>query len=110
MALLIHTWDIPPDPTGREEYRLIGQEAIIIVLRQPGVRELRAYRNPLRATPQVMVQIEFDTDEALQRYLDSHTYGEILRDFIRVGCRNIRSEVWAASPLVPRPLDPGDGP
>ena len=53
MALLVQTWDIPAGRDGREEYALIGQEAISTVLAQPGVLEFRAYRNPLRASPQV---------------------------------------------------------
>ena len=104
MALLVHTWDIPSDRHGREEYQLIGQESIPIVLAQPGVKEFRGYRNPLRASPHVMVHIEFENDAALQQFLDSYVYGDMIRDLARVGCRNIRAEVWSTSPVVPVPM------
>ena len=107
MALLIQTWDIPADRRGHEEYELIGQEAIAVVLAQPGVLEFRAYRNPLRASPQVMVQIEFEGDAALQKFLDSFVYGDVIRDLTRVGCHNIQSQVWTGSPVVPVPRRPG---
>jgi quinol monooxygenase YgiN len=107
MALLVQTWDIPAGRGGREEYALIGQEAISTVLAQPGVLEFRAYRNPLRASPQVMVQIEFESDAALQRFLDSFSYGDIIGDLSRVGCLNIQSQVWTGSPVVPTPRRPG---
>src|SRR5689334_18285484 len=106
MALLVHTWDIPADRTGREEYELIGQESVPIVLRQTGVREFRAYRNPLSASPQVMVQIEFDTDAHLQQFVGSYVHGDMLHDLLRAGIRNLRTEVWTASPVIPAPLRP----
>ena len=106
MALLVHTWDIPNTRHGREEYQLIGQESIPLVLRQPGVCEFRAYRNPLRASPQVKVEIEFESDALLQQFLDSHVHDEILHDLGRVGCGNIRTEIWTSSPVVPTHVRP----
>jgi len=106
MALLVHTWDIPQDRKGRAEYQLVGQEAIPIVVRQPGVREFRAYRNPLGATPQVMVHIEFDADAYLYQFLESYVHQDIVSDLIRVGVRNFRTEVWTGSPVVPTPIRP----
>lgn len=110
MALLIHCWDMPPDRRGQEEYRLIGQELVPIVARQPGVREFRAYRSPAGATPQVMVQVEFDSDDSLHQFVASHTHGEMLRDLLRVGCHNLTTQVWAVSPAVPHPIRGEDGP
>jgi hypothetical protein len=101
MALLVHTWDMPADKRGLEEYRLVGQEAIPIVLQQPGVREFRAYRSPTRASPQVAVHIEFESDTLLQQFLESYVHGELVHDLLRSGIRNFRSEVWGASPVAP---------
>jgi hypothetical protein len=104
MSLLVHTWDMPQDRKGRAEYELVGQESIPIVLKQPGVREFRAYRNPLGATPQVMVHVEFEEDAYLHQFLASYVHQEIVGDLIRVGVRNFRTEVWSGSPVVPRPM------
>jgi hypothetical protein len=106
MALLVHSWDIPADRGGQEEYRLVGQESIPIVLSQPGVLEFRGYRNPLQATPNVMIQVEFESDALLQQFLASYVHGDLVKDLLRAGVRNFRTEVWAASPVIPGPIRP----
>ncbi len=106
MALLVHTWDMPADKRGMEEYRLVGQESIPVVLAQPGVREFRAYRSPLRTTPQVMVEIEFETDDLLQQFLESYIHGDLVKDLIRAGVQNFHTNVWAASPVMPTAARP----
>lgn len=108
MALLVHTWDLPRGRDKLEQYRLAGEEWIPAVLRAPGCREFRGYRNPLRASPQVMVEAEFDTLENLQRWLDSAEYQGILQGLASLGCTNIQVQVWEASPVVRQPRRPGD--
>src|SRR5687768_3296836 len=109
MALLVHTWDMPADKRGKEEYRLVGQEAIPIVLQQPGVREFRAYRSPTHSSPQVMVHIEFESDALLQHFLQSYVHGELVHDLMRAGIQNFRTEVWGTSPVAPEALRPATG-
>ena len=50
------------------------------VLQQPGVMEVRAYRNPYHTTPQVMIHIEFDHLAAWHQFHASERYGELMFD------------------------------
>ena len=53
MPLLVHTWDLPFTKADMEWYQDRGGEWVPMVLRQPGVIEFRAYRNPTGSSPQV---------------------------------------------------------
>jgi heme-degrading monooxygenase HmoA len=105
MALLIHTWDLPYSKADLSWYENRGSEWIPMVLRQPGVREFRAYRSPTMSSPQVMVQTEFETIDDLQRWMASNDYHQIMSELR--GCGNITVQVWEASPIVPRTMRPG---
>ena len=104
MALAIYTFDLPLATSALRDYEHAGQECLPRILHQSGVREFRAYRHPLGMSPQVMVQIEFNSLEAVQRWHQSSDYREVLTDLLRLGCRGIVVDVWDASPVVPTPV------
>lgn len=60
MALGILSWDLPP-AKNTEAYVEATKKWIGAVLQQPGVKEFRAYRNPLGTTPEVITHTEFDS-------------------------------------------------
>ena len=105
MALGILAWDLPPAEK-TEAYNQKTRNWISIVLKQPGVKEFRAYRNPLGTTPQVVTHVEFDSIESWLRFLKSEGYASILADLRALGCTNLSAEVWDASPVAPEPLRP----
>lgn len=76
------------------------------MLKQPGVTEFRAYRNPTLTSPQVMAHIEFDGMDALMQFLVSDDYGMIMGDLRATGATNISVDIWDGSPVVPEPLRP----
>jgi hypothetical protein len=92
MALAVLSWDLP---LSAEQMKAYGEKAqsdwIPTVLKQPGVKEYRAYRSPTHTTPEVVSQTEFDSMNSLM-----HT-----------GVTNISAEIWDASPIAPEPLRPG---
>ncbi len=108
MALAIYTFDLPLAAGRLQDYERMGQEWVPRVLRQPGVVEFRAYRHPHAISPQVMVQVEFDSLVALDRWHASPEYHEVLGDFLLAGCRIVAVDVWDASPVVPRPVRASD--
>ena len=107
MALQILSWDIP---LSEEQLKLYGEKAkaewIPTVLKQPGVKEFRAYRNPSLTSPQVVIHTEFDSMNSLTRFFASDDYSMIIGSLRATGVTNISAETWDASPIVPEPLRP----
>ena len=106
MALIITSWDLPADKALLEQYNRKSKEWVKKTLSQPGVKEFRAYREPLRNSPEVMVHIEFDSLESIIRYLKSEDTRNTNDEMIELGCSNITNEMWDGSPLIPEPLKP----
>ncbi len=108
MALAVMSWDMP---LSAEQMKAYGEQAqsnwIPTVLKQPGVKEFRAYRNPTHTTPEVLLHTEFDSMNSLMQYLASDDYSRIMSELRATGVTNISVEIWDASPIVPEPLRPG---
>ena len=109
MSLQILSWDMP---SSGEQLKAYGKKSktvwIPTVLKQPGVKEFRAYRNPSLTSPQVTAHIEFDHMESLMQFLASDDYSMIIADFGATGVTNVSSEIWDGSPVVPEPLRPAN--
>ena len=108
MALGILGWDLPP-AENMDAYVKVTQKGIAQVLKHPGVKEFRSYRNPLKVTPQVITHTEFDSMASWLAFIQSQAYADIVAGLESVGCTNFFAEVWDASPLVPEPLKPPSG-
>jgi len=106
MALYISSWDIPTDEALIKKYREKSKGWAALVLGQPGVKEFRAYRDPLKNSPSVMIQVEFDNLESLIKYVKSEAYNRVTIEMINLGCSGFVNEMWGASPLMPEPLRP----
>jgi hypothetical protein len=108
MALAVLSWDLP---LSAEQMKAYGEKAqsdwIPTVLKQPGVKEYRAYRSPTHTTPEVVSQTEFDSMNSLMQFLASDDYSRIMRELRATGVTNISAEIWDASPIAPEPLRPG---
>ncbi len=105
MALGTLAWDLPPADK-MEAYNEMTRKWIGLVLKQPGAKEFRAYRNPLGTTPQVITHTEFDSMASWLAFIQSEDYATILADLRSLGCSHITAQVWDASPVVPEPLRP----
>jgi heme-degrading monooxygenase HmoA len=106
MALAVMKYDLP----AAEQVAAYNEKArtawIPAVLRQPGLKEFRAYRNPYRITPEVMIHTEWDSLSSWLGWVESDDYATITEEMKGVGCANISVEVWDASPIIPEPLKP----
>jgi len=76
------------------------------VLRQPGVKEFRGYRHRYGASPQVMVEVEFESLQAADDWLSSKDWSELIMGMRALGCGNFNVAVWDASPIMPEALKP----
>ncbi len=108
MALIITVWDLPPAEQ-IEAYNKRSKSWVSTVLKQPGLKEFRAYRNPYRTTPEVMVHTEFDSLASCLKYIESEDYATINSEMQALGCTNLSVQLWGASPIVPEPLKPPGG-
>lgn len=112
MALITLNWDLPPKEK-TEAYRTMvfftdekSTAWIPRMLKQPGVKELRAYRNPFSTTPQVLVLYELDNMTSCLKFIESGDYATFMSELREVGCTNISVQIWRTSPMVPEPLKP----
>ena len=106
MALYISAWDLPSNEENLKAYNQKAKDWIKIVLSQPGVKEFRGYRDPLRNSPVVMIHIEFDNLESIIKYLKSEDFKKTNSEMLKLGCSNFSNEMWDGSPLIPEPLRP----
>ena len=109
MALAIFTWDMPWGERIHVYEEKVHKEWIPSVLQQPGVTEVRGYRNPHHTTPQVMIHIEFASLAAWHEFSTSERYGELMFALRAVGCSPLTVQVWDTSPLLPVPVRPAAG-
>jgi heme-degrading monooxygenase HmoA len=76
------------------------------ILKEAGVIEFRAYRNPAKVTPQVMVSVEFDSIEAAEKFANSDAHSKNLDGLKELGIHHFSTQLWDTSPVVPVPLKP----
>ncbi|MFW6195535.1 MAG: antibiotic biosynthesis monooxygenase family protein [Chloroflexota bacterium] len=105
MALLSVTYDLPsggPSPDYAERVGKMLQD----MLKQPGLKEFRGYRNPLKVSPHVLTQSEWEDLESITAYLKTDVYDRIMQEMSALGCANIAISIWDASPVTPEPIRP----
>ena len=112
MTMITLNWDLPHG----EKYDIYVDDVFFSdeertawiprMLKQPGVVELRAYRNTLRTTPNVLVLYEMDSIESCVKFLKSEDYALFMDELRSDGCTNITVHLWGPSPLVPEPMKP----
>ncbi|MFC1607843.1 hypothetical protein ACFL47_07720 [Candidatus Latescibacterota bacterium] len=106
MALYMSAWDLPLDEENIKAYNDKAKTWVARILKQPGVREFRAYRDPLRNSPGVMIHAEFDSLESVIKYLKNEDTIKTTDEMLALGCSNFVNEMWDGSPLIPAPLKP----
>ena len=105
MALMMAMYDLPTT-TEMEQYVEWAMGTVNTILQQVGVQEIRAYRNPLRTTPQVMAHYEFDCLASCWEFIQSEDYARIIAEAQTLGIQNVSVQVWDASPAMPEPSKP----
>lgn len=106
MPLLVLTWNLPPLASHEAYVEKARSAWIPSVLAQPGVDEIRAFRNGTQTKPDVMTTVEFETFQALETYMASKQYAGVVSGLRSAGCDAITAQVWDYSPVVPRRIRP----
>jgi heme-degrading monooxygenase HmoA len=105
---MISTWDLPP----KEQIEAYNEKAgtwLATTLKQPGLKQWRAFRNPFMTTPEVMVISEFDSLASCLKWVESDDYAAVVGEMRAAGCTNAAVQLWGTSPLAPEPLKPPSG-
>ena len=100
------TWDLPPKDQLAAYAQKAQNECVPMILKQPGIKEFRAYRNPQNMTPQVIALHEFEDYESAQQFSTSEAGARMLAEMRDIGCANFTVQIWDRSPLIPDPLRP----
>jgi len=109
MALGILNWDLPPPEQMGAYLEKARTKWIPTVLKQPGVKQFCAYRNPFKTTPEVVIHTEFDSLASWLKWIESEDYSVIVADIRAAGCTNLSAQILDASPVVPEPIKPPGG-
>ncbi len=100
VELLIQSWDLPADPQAMDAYRKKAREEWIpTVLRQPGLKDFRGYRNALRMSPHAMIHTEWEDLVSLTTWVRSDDYARIFEELRAFGCTNLTTQMWTTSSL-----------
>lgn len=104
MVLYCFKWNVHPDKT--EAYAAWAQSAIRRTLGAGGVTEFRAYR-PASGAFQVVVTYEFADMSTWAAWHDAEEVQAVITEAHTL-TTDVTAELWGPSPIVPRPIRPGD--
>ena len=102
MVMYIVKWYVIPST--KDKYMEWTKSIIPRMLKVPGIKEFRAYRVAL-GDSQVVVTFEFEN------MADFSSWHEQCFDMLQESydlCNNVTAELWGPSPVVPKPIRPGD--
>jgi len=103
MVLYVVKYDLRPERA--DEYLNIWVPSAIERIRTiPGLVEFRGYR-PFAGSHQIAVTYEFTDMKAIAEAQSSGVLQQIM-DEGRAYMTNVRSELWAPSPVAPAPIRP----
>ena len=103
MTLYVVSYDILPGKA--QAYAELLKTATPRILAAPGILELLGYR-PATGSHQIVATYAFPNAEAWAIWRTSEDIQKHF-DESRSFLTNIRTEVWAPSPVTPQPLRPG---
>ncbi len=89
----------------KKAYAEFSKTAIATFMKAPGLIEFRANRNVL-ATPQIRTTTVWQSIGDWAKFGESKEW-EAIEAQLRTFVTNIRVEIWGPSPMVPKPLRPG---
>ncbi len=99
-----HTWDLLPG-IDKKAYAEFVKNAVATYMKVPGLVEYRANRN-LLGSPQVQSTMVWQSLGDWAKFAVSEEWAAVetqRRTFVT----NYRIEIWGSSPMVPKPLRPG---
>jgi hypothetical protein len=89
----------------KKAYAELGKNAAAVILKAPGLIEYRANWN-LLGSPQVRTTTVWRSLSDWAKFAQSNEWAEIVTQG-RTFMTNIHVEIWGPSPIIPKPLRPG---
>ena len=105
MACIMLQYDIPTDPDKLREYSYwVANDAMPSISKALGLKEMRAYRNFGKGSPEITVMIEFGQLNHAMSFLATETWNNLLTTCPSFGVSSLLVNLLVDSPLVPEPL------
>ena len=98
------TYDLVPG-VDQQAYLEFSKRALAVMLKAPGIVEIRAYRS-LLGSPHVRLTLLWQTLADWAKFAESPER-HILDSELFKFATHVRLEIWGPSPAVPEPLRPG---
>ena len=98
------TYDLLPD-IDRKAYLDLLKKAIVPILTQPGIIEIRARRS-LSGSPDVMVVLVWQTMANWNMFEMKKEWAELKEEITDRCTVNMMIQIWGPSPIAPEPLRP----
>jgi len=101
MAVIVITLDPPSGEQAKAYFHWAMDKLENETSKLPGVTGVRAYQDPAKSTPQVMLLYEFDSLQSAWNYVHSDTWGRVTAEAREQGATNLGYRVWDGFPGMP---------
>lgn len=98
------TYDLLPD-IDKKAYLGLLKKAIVPVLSQSGIVEIRARRS-LSGSPDVLVVLVWQTLADWNRFEMKNEWARLKEEITDKCAKNMVIQIWGPSPIAPEPLRP----
>ncbi len=101
------TYDLLPN-ADKQSYVQLLKKAIVPLLSQPGIMEIRARRN-LSGSPDVLIVFVWETLADWNKFEIKKEWTCLKEELQNNFASNMAIQIWGPSPVAPEPLHPPKG-
>jgi heme-degrading monooxygenase HmoA len=98
------TYDLLPN-VDQKSYVQLLKKAIVPILSQPGIVEIRARRS-LSGSPEVLILLVWETLADWNKFEIKKEWAALKAEVTDAYATNMTIQVWGPSPIAPEPLRP----
>ena len=98
------TYDLQPGVASKS-YTEWAKKAIVVLLKNEGIIEVRAHRN-LLGSPQVLIVTVWESVTNWAAFADKKSWIALLDELQDTFATNLELQIWGPSPIAPEPLRP----
>ncbi len=98
------SYDLLPN-IDQKAYVQLLRKAIVPILSQPGIVEIRARRN-MSGSPEVLIVLVWETLADWNVFEMKKEWAELKKEVTEAYAKNMTVQVWGPSPIAPEPLRP----
>jgi len=98
------TYELLPD-IDQNAYFLLFKKAVVPILQQPGIVEIRAMRS-LSDPPGVLIMIGWESMADWNRFEFAKEWTTLIEELKKSFITNMKLQVWGPSPIAPELLKP----